>query len=279
MSGSLQGFLASIGASAPKGQATYQGGDNGGTYTWVAPAGVTSVCVVCVGAGAGGPACGGGALAYKNNIPVTPGNEYTVRVGARGGPSSVGGEAYFIDTSTVRAGGGGWTSGGTFTGDGGGNGGSGSAGGGGAGGYSGNGGNGSIYSAQAGSGGGGGGGFGYDTMYSSNFFGSGGGGVGLLGQGSNGSAGYYSNGNFFSVGGTGGSAGSNGAIGVTNNAETEPGVYIDYGVGGWGGNYGGGGGGGYINSGYGEHGQGGMSAVRIIWGTGRSFPSTNTQNV
>jgi hypothetical protein len=30
---------------------------------------------------------------------------------------------------------------------------------------------------------------------------------------------------------------------------------------------------------YGENGVGGSGAVRIIWGAGRSFPSTNTGNV
>ena len=59
-----------------------------GTYSWTAPAGVTSVCVVCVGGGGSGGAgyyVGGGAgggLAYKNNISVTPGSSYTVVVGA-----------------------------------------------------------------------------------------------------------------------------------------------------------------------------------------------------
>ena len=56
-----------------------------GTYSWTCPKGVTSVSVVCVGGGGTGPylkqleenayAQGGygGALAYKNNIPVIPG--------------------------------------------------------------------------------------------------------------------------------------------------------------------------------------------------------------
>jgi hypothetical protein len=44
------GFGASI-PPAEAGQAAYT---SGGTYTWIAPAGVTSVCVVAVGAGQGG---------------------------------------------------------------------------------------------------------------------------------------------------------------------------------------------------------------------------------
>ena len=52
-----------------------------GTYTWVAPAGVTSVTILVVGAGG---ATTGGALGYKNNRAVTPGASYTVRVGLGG---------------------------------------------------------------------------------------------------------------------------------------------------------------------------------------------------
>jgi hypothetical protein len=69
--------------SAPPGQTAYT---TPGTYSWVAPAGVTSVSVVAVGGGGasenppttGG---GGGGLRYRNNISVTPGASYTVVVG------------------------------------------------------------------------------------------------------------------------------------------------------------------------------------------------------
>ena len=59
-----------------------------GTFT--VPAGVTAVSVVVVGGGGGGGPTpgpgyggggGGGALAYKNNISVTPGASITVTVG------------------------------------------------------------------------------------------------------------------------------------------------------------------------------------------------------
>ena len=61
-----------------------------GTYSWVAPAGVTSVSVVTVGGGGGGAGNrlftmnggGGGGLAYTNNITVIPGNSYSLRVGS-----------------------------------------------------------------------------------------------------------------------------------------------------------------------------------------------------
>jgi hypothetical protein len=65
-----------------------------GDYVWVCPANVTSISVVCVGAGGGGhagsdilpigSAGGGGALAYRNNINVIPGQSYNVTVGAAG---------------------------------------------------------------------------------------------------------------------------------------------------------------------------------------------------
>ena len=71
-----------------------------GSFTWTAPAGVTSVCVVCVGAGGDGGSNkhgdGGGGLGWKNNIPVTPGQSYAVVVGTKPG-----GTSYFIDTNTV----------------------------------------------------------------------------------------------------------------------------------------------------------------------------------
>lgn len=236
------------------GQAEYT---SPGTYTWTAPAGVTSVSVVAVGPGAdysvawlGG---GGGGLGYRNNISVTPGVGYTVYVGANS--SSAGYPSYFINGSTVVGGGGVPYNSGGYTGDGGGNGGYGGGGGGGywpggggAGGYSGNGGNGGDdYNAStSGSGGGGGGGGGW--------YSGGGGGVGIYGEGSSGTGG--GSGWAGPNGGGGGSGGQNGN---------------DYGDNSHGGGLYGGGGGRSAN------GAGGCGAVRIIWpGITRSFPSTNT---
>lgn len=61
--------------------------------TWIAPAGVKSVCVVLIGKGGDGveyptnnSGGGGGALAYKNNVPVVPGTAYAYTVGS---PSSI----------------------------------------------------------------------------------------------------------------------------------------------------------------------------------------------
>lgn len=246
------GTFSAASASATPVAAGQQEYITAGTFTWVAPAGVTAVSVVAVGAGArasvpmncypaGG---GGGGLGYINNYTVIPGNSYTVVVGA--GTSSSAGASSFVNTSTVRGGGGTSSTsptGGTFTGAGGGNGGASSwdtvfTGGGGAGGYAGNGGAGSSANGAAGAGGGGGGG------RSSG----GGGGVGLLGQGSNG-AGSTVNGRQ----GGGGSGGSGGACAATGA------LY---------------GGGGSACS------NGANGAVRIIWpGTTRSFPSTNTGNL
>ena len=279
-----------------------------GTTHWSVPSGVTQISAVAVGGGGGGAGAGGGSgggtddgggggagggLAY-GTFTVTPGESLTITVGAGGnggtGGSStptngtVGGLSKIQRSATVLLQGGGGnggaydasqqTSGGGSTGterDGGGTGGGGQAsfsqsggGGGGAAGYSGNGGAGGLGgssdpSGSDGSGGGGGGG----GSGASSIPGGGGGGVGLLGQGSNGSGGSATVSD--AGGGSGGSDGSDG------NNTTD--------VGGNAGIYGGGGGGGATNGTTdGDGGDGGQGAVRIIWGTGRSYPSTNTQD-
>lgn len=290
----------------PQGQSLYGTNVGAGTYTWVAPAGVTSVCAVAVGAGAGGSyawansAGGGGGLGWKNNIAVTPGSSYTVVVGASGQrnygsstssyPNMIGGTSYFINTSTV-AGWGGATGGGSgnnadgainsgecrygggFTGDGGGAGGNASSyqGGGGAGGYAGYGGRGYTYAGATGGGANGGG------YYSSSYGTGAGGGVGLNGQGTsgalfvaidgNGSRLNSSTSNSSGGGGEGGSGGGDGRQGENTWGYTFHTNDIRGGV------YGGGGGGSGTSYGGGNGGQGG---VRIIWGPGRAFPATLT---
>lgn len=279
--------------AATAGQQAYT---TAGTYSWVAPAGVTSVSVVAVGGGGGGAAganvCipqgyfggyggGGGGLGYLNNYSVTPGSSYTVVVGAGGSATNPNGNAgcnsYFVSTAVVRGGGGGGGGGygncgnrtagtaGTYTGTGGGNGGPGVTSG-----YS-NGGCGTGGGGAGGYSGNGGAGLG-DCSCIPNNAGSGGsasggaarsvcvryggGGVGLLGQGSSGIAANGTNG-FYGHGGSSGADASN-ATGAL---------------------YGGGGSGGgsYARS---NGGNGGRGAVRIIWpGTSRSFPSTNTGNL
>src|SRR5487761_2727078 len=80
-----------------------------GTYTFTVPAGVTSVKVEAWGAGAGGwgGVGGGGGGAYAGNfaLPVTPGNTYTITVGAGGSPTNGGGPSSF-DILVVADGGG-----------------------------------------------------------------------------------------------------------------------------------------------------------------------------
>ena len=234
-----------------------------GTYSWVAPAGVTSVSVVAVG---GGYYAGGG-LGYKNNISVTPGSSYTVSVGAGlnflvGTPPS---NSYFISAGTVQGAAASVVTPGGYVGDGGGSGGQ--YYGGGAGGYSGAGGQGKSYGSvgvgTAGSGGGGGGGAGY-TAANCNWRAGGGGGVGILGQGSNGAGGTSSG-----SAPNGGGGGSGGTAGGFSNASF---------VTGNGGVYGGGSGRNeYVSLCQSCGANGGGGAVRIIWpGTTRSFPSTNT---
>jgi hypothetical protein len=270
------GPCAGGGCTMATGEVTYS---TPGSATFVVPAGITSVSVVVVGGGGGGPAStcncgggGGGGLCYLNSIPVTPGASIPVVVGAGGAAGAVGTQSSFNGTLIAYGGGAGSSSGpggagGSGTGGtcySGGTGGSFTGGGspyhagaGGAAGYAGNGGQGSWASgsscqnnATAGSGGGGGGGGGgSDPANCGGGSGAGGGGVGLFGQGANGSAGPSS----CSCGGwgTGGGGGSGGTAGTG----TSTGV---------GGNYGGGGG----------SGAGAPGAVRIMWGPGRSFPSS-----
>lgn len=239
-----------------------------GTYTWVAPTGVTSVSVVAVGAGGGAASgnCsgGGGALAYKNNISVTPGSSYTVNVGAGACQANGGNSRFPIGGGLLLTAGGGFTrtccqggAGGTFSNaDGGGNGGAAgvnTGAGGGAGGYTGAGGRGTNSYGTAGvTGSGGGAGGGGAFQQGCNTFRYAGGGVGILGAGSNGAGGA-------NAAGGGGSGGTSGG----NPAPRAPGVY--------GGGAGGAGSGCY---------PGAVGAVRIIWpGTTRSFPSTCTGNL
>ena len=259
-SSSASSASGSITTSPPVGQQLYTGTSS--SYSWTAPAGVTSVSVVCIGPGYSGYA---GALGYLNNYSVTPGNSYSVQCSFN--------QAYFVNTSTCQAG---YVS---HVGTGGGNMGSTRNGSPGAGGYSGDGGSGSVRQSgwsmpsqasafdgpphdpgTAGSGGGGGGGGqpgehwdpvdGWSPGCSS-----GSGGVGALGQGSNGAGGGGGSGAIgeYTSGGGGGSGGGSGTGSTLSYSGGDKA----------GGNYGGA--------------QGGLGAVRIIWpGTTRSFPSTNT---
>lgn len=267
-------------APIPQGQISYT---SAGTYTFTVPNRVSNVSVVAVGGGGAGSSSattgvsrggGGGALSYVNNIPVVAGSSYTVVVGAAGlySSQSPGGNSRFANSSANLCIAGGGQSGSTSgvegvggivilgTGGEGGRGGlyqggyGGGGGGGGAGGYAGAGGNGSAGGGTGGNGVGGGGGGG-TAIWNAPFLSFaqpsyGGGGVGILGQGPNGAGGTNVGGD--SAAGGGGSGGAT----ATYSAAGE---------------YGGGG----I---FGTS-PGAVGAVRIIWGVGRLFPSTNTAPV
>ena len=109
------------------------------TTTWVCPAGVTSISVVCIGAGSmfgnngSGAGGGGGGLGFKNNITVSPGTSYSVQVGHKWEKTNHltnenPNDTWFKDANgniIVSGEAGAGLTGGGYTGDGGGNGGSG----------------------------------------------------------------------------------------------------------------------------------------------------------
>lgn len=255
-----------------------------GTFT--TPNNTYTISVVTVGGGGGasgsgsnrgGGAGGGGGLSY-GTIATTPGETFMVVVGAAGVGTVAGvqggngGNSQFILASNnailLNAGGGQggrpvttsqrgeYSTGGTSTGIsriGGGTGGIGGAnyyngspgGGGGAAGYSGNGGAGTngANATQSGGSGSGGGGAAGGTNSSTAY---GGGGVGLLGEGSSGTGSTGTG-----AGGSGGAAGS----------DLTGGAY-------------GGGGAAREDDTTSNGGNGGAGAVRVVWGSGRFYPSS-----
>lgn len=274
-----------------------------GQNTFTIPPNVTSISVVCVGGGGAGAdihdGCGGGggALAFKNNIAVTPGDSVIVTVGNGGNvtqstsrtntPGGDGGDSYITIGGTIyakasggRGGDNGFTAdvygnAATFSdADGGGHGGeivrkSGTrSGGSGAGGYTGKGGRSGAYNystahgATAGTGGGGGGGEGANG--SATAYAAGGGGVDVYGEGENGIASTWTGSAVTPAGG-----GSGGEAGLLNAGSH--GLPSSNG-----GKYGGGGAGGHGTD---FAGLGAQGAVRIIWGTGRAFPNTQTSKM
>jgi hypothetical protein len=280
------------------GQQTFSGFS--GSQTFTVPGGVTSICAVVVSPGArseyypgvGGSAesGSGGALAWGNNIAVTPGEVLTVdffqngtskaNLTSPGAPSSISNICAFTRLRRadgtyilLATAGEGFASGparsyrnvaqigGTNNG---GEGGRGqyhassfayhtACGGGGAAGYSGNGGNGGGNASAAGDPGAGGGGAGGEAYgpFTDNVRAGAGGGVGLLGEGASGTV--------SSAPGSGGTAGQASGSFTTGPA---------------GGEYGGGGGcrrGNNVETVVQEN--GGWGGCRIIWGPGRSYPS------
>jgi len=312
MSGIFQAFAFMRSSDVASSSAAFIASNSVSIYSWVVPTGVTNISVLAIGAGGNGQGnstCGnfgggGGALAYTNNISVTPGVSYNVYA-----DSSSGSTMRFQGTgATVAAANGiqGSTGGSAAASTGtvkysGGDGGYLNYGGGGAAGYAGNGGraaNTTSGNGLAGSGGGGGGGVRYSCLIYGVGVSNGGGGTGAKGQGSNGAGGVYNIcGGSSTAGGTGSSASGtipnatpscyapypwsdNAGLGSSGIAQA---VY-PYAYGGRGAWYGGGGGGGTENN-YcyggctifvGGGGTGGAGIIRIIWpGNTRSYPSTN----
>ncbi len=248
MSGILQALLGACSGAGPRGQTLYTGSGSSGVatqYSFVVPANVTMISAVCIGAQiTRGTFSGGTNLVSSGAYLAASTIGGDVGGGSGGQPGALG--------STVSP----------------------KVGGGGAGGYSGNGGNGATnagdvwIAAQNGAGGGGAGG-------SSNQMG---GGTGVLGQGANGvaPAGAGSGGSGATYGG-----GSNGytngsspyqqlnttagkALRYRNNIPVTPGETLTV----------------YMQpSGFSGYYTEGQTACRIIWGTARFFPSTNTGDV
>lgn len=273
---------------APPGQVEFT---TVGTTTWTVPQGVDSISAVCVGGGGRGFASNSGAsggrggdLRYATYIAVTPGEVLSITVGSggtasdrKGYPSSInrgstellsaagGGPGLLYSFTTPPAQNGNSTTiGGTVGVDyvGGGDGGISEAppqgfygsGGGGAAGYSGSGGTGrNGPTGTAGSGGGGGGGCGRSSVT-----GYAGGGVQIYGQFSSGQGANAAP-----------AAGSRYAGGQGSRPDGATTLQII--------TYGGGSGG--IGNGASTPDNGGQGAVRIIWGEGRGYPSTNTGDV
>jgi len=235
-----------------------------GTYTFTVPPGVTSISAVVIGAGGVGGqdsiAGGGGALAYKNNIPVTVGQQLPVVVGPagawfqmstdvyEGGPSSFAGMIAGGGAGGNTTGSGGTASGGDVN-NSGGNGGMScypNAGGGGAAGYTENGQNGGNGTCSP-------------------YLGANGGNAGDLGA--SGGAGGLFGGSMFN----GGSGGGTGLFGTTGGMPGADGTASCEG-GGIGGTYGGGAGSGGCGY-FAPTSTGGNGAVRIVWPGSRTFPT------
>ena len=235
------------------------------TYSFVVPPGVTAIHGVCIGGGTGGGGyasgcAGGGALGWKNNVTVIPGETLTVTVGRGGGhggyhgTGGAGGNSTIVSAingNLIGAEGGRAQSGTNnpatpLYGSSGGDGGhlqdqssvSWFVGGGGAGGYSGRGG------AAGGNGFGGGGGGGSPASGATSGRSGAGGGVGIFGEGPSGQ--NHGGSSAYWIGGGGGSGGNSGG-------NAQGGAYGGGGASNW-----------HSNTGLG--GGGAPGAVRILWG-------------
>ena len=295
MSGITQMVLGTFSGAAAPGQVVFSG--TSGSTSWIVPAGVSSISVVAIGEGGGptykfstqvtpGMGGGGGALAYKNNIAVAAGQQVTIEYDSDNSSGSTAHKGVVVSYGgSVQVAAEKGSPGGSFNNSGGnsnysvgdakysgGAGGTNGYGGGGApGGYDNDGPgpatstNGNGNAGLGGSGGSGGAGAPYGD------YGSAGGGTGLTGKGTNGTAGQGG-------GGAGGGGGSGGTDGEQGGSYTT--ISTNFGNRtGDGGDYGGGGAGAGAAYAYGptpNAGYGGDAGVRIMWGAGRAYPSTNT---
>tara|TARA_B100001093_G_scaffold343962_2_gene328695 strand:+ start:20562 stop:23054 length:2493 start_codon:yes stop_codon:yes gene_type:complete len=251
----------------PSGQALLNSAGN--NTTWTCPAGVTSVCVVCVGAGGGWTNSTGNTNITFGGVTLSAGGGLTGNGNNGAGGSSSGGDQNYTGGSGASS--------------------SYGAGGGGAAGYSGNGQTGAggsdmfanTYVTGSGSGAGGGSYTGHQNGDSAGKI-RGGGGVGLTGKGADAtdwSKGGSGGGDAVSHNGSetyGGGGGTTGQYGTRsggggglcwkNNIPVTPGTTYNAYIGGGG-------------NGGSEIGGGGHGAIRIIWGYNRSFPNNNTADV
>lgn len=278
------------GGGAGGGDSTNEGaGGGGGGLSFGSNISVNPGDVLYIRVGAGGT--GGLSYNYDNaSSSGTAGNSGEssyIKTGSHSGTALLeggGGGGGEYGTFTDAIGGTGGTSSGTMrtNGGSGGVGGNGSStrggGGGGAGGYTGNGGAGANGGAIAtngsnGSGGGGGGGGSSSTSVTSSEVVNPGGGVGIYESGSSGTGGTGGSTLLFTNSGSAGSGGERGSSSTGNSTkQTSRSV---------GGSYGGGGGSRTSTSIYRyvrDGGNGGQGAVRIVWGTSRSYPTTNTSD-
>lgn len=256
----IQQMMMTSGTISP--QAMYEGAADEAFL--VVPANVTSICALLIGAGEGsaygfGTAGGsGGDTVYSNNIPVIPGEALTIRAGFGAITGDYTKSSYIKRGSTilVAAKGGGSSDNTSQI-----NVGTGAIGIGGLGGDA---------EEALESGGGGGGAGGYGGAGGAGSSSSGDGGTGNSGGGGGGAGG----GSFGERGGAGGgtcpygegSSGLGGTIGSLNGKTGSP--IAGKKAFGWGASG--------AASGAPGPGLGGNGCVRIIWGSGRSFPSTRT---
>lgn len=258
------------------------------SYTFTVPADVINISVVCIGRGAkegtqytttGG--CGGGGLAYKNNIEVVAGQTFTITM------NDSYSRFYRSGVCDVRGNAGVAKNGGSYSGgDGGGNGGNGGtttggqsttswigSGSGGAGGYGGNGGQGGsgqgLY-ASAGSAGSNGAGGGGGNMWTSDYMsgyrgGMYGGGVAPYGRGSSGSGGAGDTASNHVANGSAGGAGSSNTTNFPSVSETQEDIFFGAGY----------------KTGYAPSTRPARTTiagcVRVVWGLGsaQAFPTTD----